>query len=319
MRIVIALGGNALLRRGEPMTVANQRAAVARMGAALSPLLGGHEIVVSHGNGPQVGLLALQAAAYDEVSGYPFDVLGAQTEGMIGYLIEQELRNRCGASRAVATLLTMTEVAADDPAFSAPTKFVGPVYFEEEARDLALANGWSVARDGNRWRRTIASPTPLRIIERRAVEWLLDRHAVVVCGGGGGIPVVRNAATGRLVGVEAVVDKDRTSAVLARDIGADLLVMATDADGVADGWGTDHARFIRGAHPDALDAGAFEAGSMRPKVEAAISFVQQTSGEAVIGSLDQIGKLVAGTAGTRITRQADDVVFWPTELREAVG
>jgi carbamate kinase len=313
MRIVIALGGNALLRRGEPMTVANQRDAVTRMGAALSPLLGEHEVVVSHGNGPQVGLLALQAAAYDETSAYPFDVLGAQTEGMIGYLIEQELRNRCGASRQVATLLTMTEVDADDPAFASPTKFVGPVYFEEEARDLALTNGWSVARDGNRWRRTIASPTPLRLVELRAIEWLLDRNAVVVCAGGGGIPVVRDGTSGRLVGVEAVVDKDRTSAVLARDIDADLLVMATDADGVADGWGTDHVRYIRAAHPDALDLAEFEAGSMRPKVEAAASFVRQTSGDAVIGSLGQIAELVSGSAGTRLTRRAEGVEYWVTE------
>ena len=313
MRIVIALGGNALLRRGEPMTVANQRQAVSRMGVALAPLLAAHEVLVSHGNGPQVGLLALQAAAYDEQSTYPFDVLGAQTEGMIGYLIEQELRNRCGASRAVATLLTLTEVAADDPAFANPTKFVGPVYFEEEARDLAQANGWSVARDGNRWRRTIASPSPLRIIELRAIEWLLDLNAVVVCAGGGGIPVIRDASSGRLIGVEAVVDKDRTSAVLARDVDADLLVMATDAAGVAEGWGTDDVRYIRAAHPDTLDPAAFEAGSMRPKVEAAASFVRQTGGDAAIGSLEQIAELVSGSAGTRVTRRAEGVEYWAVE------
>jgi carbamate kinase len=313
MRIVVALGGNALLRRGEPMTVENQRAAVGRMGEALSPLLGEHEVVVSHGNGPQVGLLALQAAAYDDASTYPFDILGAQTDGMIGYLVEQELRNRCGSSRAVATLLTMIEVAADDPAFAEPTKFVGPVYFEHEAHDLARANGWSVARDGNRWRRTVPSPMPLRIIELRAIEWLLDRNAVVVCAGGGGIPVVRDAVSGRLVGVEAVIDKDRTSAVLARDVDADLLVMATDAAGVAQGWGTAAVHYLRTVHPDALDPAGFEAGSMRPKVEAATSFVRQTSGDAVIGPLEQIAELVSGLAGTRVTRMARAVEYWETE------
>jgi carbamate kinase len=299
------------------MTVSNQRQAVFRMGAAVAPLLDSHDVVVSHGNGPQVGLLALQAAAYDEQSVYPFDVLNAQTEGMIGYFIEQELRNRCGTSRPVATLLTLTEVAPDDPAFAAPAKFVGPVYFEDEARELAEANGWTVARDGNRWRRTIASPAPLRILELRAVEWLLDRRAVVVCAGGGGVPVVRDSATGRLTGVEAVVDKDRTSAVLARDIDADLLIMATDAPGVAVGWGTDAMRVIRSAHPDLLDAASFEAGSMRPKVEAAATFVRQTRGDAVIGPLEQIAELVDGTAGTRITCSAERVEYWEAGLVEA--
>jgi carbamate kinase len=310
MRIVIALGGNALLRRGEPMTVANQRRAVAEMGAAIAPLIRDHDLVVTHGNGPQVGLLALQAAAYDTVSTYPFDILGAQTDGMIGYLIEQELRNRCAASRPVVTVVTMTEVDPHDPAFETPTKFVGPVYFEHEARELADENGWTVARDGNRWRRTVASPRPLRVLELRPIEWMLDAGAVVVCAGGGGIPTARDPATGRLSGIEAVVDKDRTSAVLARDLDADLLVMATDADGVVDGWGTGAARTIRIAHPGALDPADYAPGSMRPKVESAIAFTQGGRGRAVIGPLYDLAELVAGSAGTTVTTSAVATAYW---------
>lgn len=304
MRVVVALGGNALQRRGEPMTVAGQRANVATACEALAPVAEAHELVISHGNGPQVGLLALQASAYDPASAYPFDVLGAQTEGMIGYFIEQELGNRLPFDKPLATILTMTEVSADDPAFADPTKFVGPIYTEEVARTLAEANGWTVKPDGNAWRRVVASPAPQRIFELRPVRWLLEQGAVVICAGGGGIPTMYEKGTRRLVGVEAVIDKDRASAVLAKDLDAHLLVILTDTDGVYLDWGTDQQRRIVTAPPDELAALGFAAGSMGPKVEAATTFCRASGNDAVIGSLDQLPEIMAGTAGTRVTRSA---------------
>ncbi len=300
MRIVVALGGNALQRRGEPMTVARQRANVAAACKALAPVAEEHELVISHGNGPQVGLLALQAAAYDADSAYPFDVLGAQTEGMIGYLIEQELGNLLPFEKPLATILTMTEVDPDDPAFAMPTKFVGPVYSEAEANRLAGEKGWTVRQDGAAWRRVVPSPVPKRIFETRPVEWLLGQGCVVVCAGGGGIPTMYLKGTRTLVGVEAVIDKDRASAVLAEGLGADLLVIATDVDAVYLDWGTPAQRAISAAHPDALGELDFAAGSMGPKVGAAAAFARSTARPAVIGSLDQLSAILAGKGGTRV-------------------
>jgi carbamate kinase len=305
MRIVVALGGNALQRRGEPMTVEGQRVNVATACKSLAPVAEEHELVVSHGNGPQVGLLALQAAAYDEVSVYPFDILGAQTEGMIGYLIEQELGNLLPAEKPLATMLTMTQVDADDPAFAVPTKFVGPVYPAETARELAATRGWAFREDGDRWRRVVPSPEPKRIVEIRPIEWLLAQGCVVICAGGGGIPTMYTAGTRTLVGVEAVIDKDRASAVLATELKADLLVIATDVDGVYLDWGTERQRVVVTAHPDALDPGRFPAGSMGPKVEAAAQFARTSGRPAVIGSLDQLDGILAGIGGTRISVQAE--------------
>lgn len=300
MRIVVALGGNALLRRGEPMTAANQRANVRVAAAALAPLAAEHEVIVSHGNGPQVGLLALQAQALADVEAYPLDVLGAETEGMIGYLVEQELGNLVPEEKHVATILTMTEVSLDDPAFGDPTKFVGPVYDESTARHLAAERGWVVKPDGSSFRRVVASPRPVRIIEIAAIEMLLAGGCVVICAGGGGIPTAFRPGTNELVGVEAVVDKDLASAVLAREIGADLLVMATDVDGVYADWGTPGARRLGAVTPADLRRLGFAAGSMGPKVGAAIEFVDATGGVAAIGALADVGRLVAGTAGTQV-------------------
>jgi carbamate kinase len=305
MRIVVALGGNALQRRGEPMTVDGQRHNVAVACKSLAPVAEEHELVISHGNGPQVGLLALQAASYDEVSAYPFDVLGAQTEGMIGYLIEQELGNLLPADKPLATLLTMTLVDVDDPAFAEPTKFVGPVYSAEVAAELARQRGWTVRQDGDSWRRVVPSPMPKRIVEIRPVEWLLAQGSVVICAGGGGIPTMFPSGTRMLVGVEAVIDKDRASAVLAQDLHADLLVIATDVDAVYLDWGTPSQRAVARAHPDALDPGLFPAGSMGPKVEAAAQFARASGHPAVIGSLDQLSSILAGDGGTRISVQAE--------------
>jgi carbamate kinase len=307
MRIVVALGGNALQRRGEPMTVDGQRHNVAVACKSLAPVAEEHELVVSHGNGPQVGLLALQAASYDAVSAYPFDVLGAQTEGMIGYLIEQELGNLLPADKPLATILTMTLVDVDDPAFADPTKFVGPVYSAEVAQELAARRGWVVRQDGDSWRRVVPSPLPRRIVEIRPVEWLLGQGCVVICAGGGGIPTMFPAGTRTLVGVEAVIDKDRASAVLAQDLHADLLVIATDVDAVYLDWGTPSQRAVVRTHPDALDPGLFPAGSMGPKVEAAAQFARASGRTAVIGSLDQLSNILAGDGGTRISVQAEEM------------
>jgi carbamate kinase len=300
MRVVVALGGNALLRRGQPMTAENQRANVRVAAVAMAPIAVEHELVVTHGNGPQVGLLALQAAASHPDEVFPLDVLGAETEGMIGYLIEQELGNLLPFEKPLATILTMTEVDPDDPAFHDPTKFVGPVYDETSAQDLTAQKGWVFKPDGKDWRRVVPSPQPRRIFELRPVRWLLEQGAVVIAAGGGGIPTMYVPGTRTLVGVEAVVDKDLASAVLAEQIGADLFVVATEVDAVYLDWGTPQQRAIRRATPEALAALAFPAGSMGPKVEAASAFVRATGKRALVGALDQITELVAGAAGTAV-------------------
>ncbi|MGV1035688.1 MAG: carbamate kinase [Candidatus Nanopelagicales bacterium] len=301
MRIVVALGGNALARRGEPMTVERQRANVATACTALAPVAEHHELVISHGNGPQVGMLALQSAAYDTQTAYPFDVMGAQTEGMIGYFIEQELGNLLPMEKSLATLLTMVEVDPEDPAFQEPSKFVGPVYDEAIAKQLAADNGWTVKPDGGSWRRVVPSPQPRRIFELNPIKWLISNGAVVVCAGGGGIPTMYEPGTRNLVGVEAVIDKDLASYVLARDLDADLLVIATDTPSVFLDWGTDNQRAVTKANPDALVELGFAAGSMGPKVEAAAAFAKETGKTAAIGSLDQLEDLIEGKAGTHIS------------------
>src|SRR3954467_3733108 len=276
MRIVVALGGNALLQRGQPMTAEQQRANVRVAAQQLAPVAEGNELVISHGNGPQVGLLALQGAAYDPANPYPLDVLGAQTEGMIGYMIEQELGNLLPFERPFATILTMIEVDPEDPAFSNPTKFIGPVYEREEAEALAAEKGWAIKQDGQKWRRVVASPKPKRIFELRPISWLLEKGAVVICTGGGGIPTMYEPGTRTLVGAEVVIDKDRASALLAEELGADVFVMATDVDAVYLDWGLPGQRPIRESTVSELGARAFSAGSMGPKVEAAVDFVRQT-------------------------------------------
>ena len=302
MRIVVALGGNALLRRGQPMTAENQRANVRVAAEALAPIAAEHELVISHGNGPQVGLLALQGAAYEAVDTYPLDVLGAQTEGMIGYMIEQELGNLLPFEQPLATILTMVEVDPNDPAFSDPNKFIGPVYEKGEAEQLAADKGWAIKPDGDKWRRVVASPMPRRIFEIRPITWLLERGAVVICTGGGGIPTMYEPGTRTLVGSEVVVDKDRASALLARELEADLFVMATDVDGVYRDWGQPTQARIERATTSELEGSAFAAGSMGPKVEAAADFAQRTGKRAAIGTLAEVGGLAAGTHGTSVVR-----------------
>lgn len=299
-RIVIALGGNALLKRGEAMTVANQRDNVRVAARAIAPVTADNDIVISHGNGPQVGLLALQAAASGQNT--PLDVLGAETEGMIGYMIEQELGNLVPFERPFATMLTMVEVDPADPAFTNPTKPIGPMYTKEQAEQLAKDKGWAVAEDGNGWRRVVPSPLPKRIFEMRPIKWLLEHHTIVICAGGGGIPTMYRP-DGTLTGAEVVIDKDRASAVLAREVGADLFVMATDVAGVYADWGTSKHRVLRRTTPSELRTLRFASGSMGPKVEAAIAFVEETGGRAAIGSLEEIERIVAGEAGTIVERE----------------
>jgi carbamate kinase len=297
VRLVVALGGNALLRRGEPAEAATQRTRVREAASALAALAGDDELVITHGNGPQVGLLALEADAYKAVAPYPLDVLGAESQGMIGYLLVQALGGEL-PEREVVALLTQVVVDRDDPAFARPTKPIGPVYDEAEARRLAAAHGWSVARDGRHFRRVVPSPKPRRIVELASVTHLLDSGAVVVCAGGGGVPVVRIGS--RLRGVEAVIDKDLTAALLAEGLGADRLLMLTDVPYVERDWGLASATPIEVVTPDELRRLSFATGSMGPKVEAACRFVERVGGEAVIGSLAELGAVSRGEAGTRI-------------------
>lgn len=302
MRIVIALGGNALLQRGQPMTAENQRANIRVAAERIASIVPGNEIVVAHGNGPQVGLLALQSAAYHDVAPYPLDVLGAQTEAMIGYIIEQELGNLLPENQSLATLLTMIEVDRDDPAFAHPTKPIGPVYDRETAERLKAASGWAIAPDGDAFRRVVASPKPKRIFEIRPILTLVEQGTIVICAGGGGIPTMYDEY-GDLRGVEAVIDKDLASALLAEQLEADLLVIATDVDGVYTNWGRENQRRLGRVTPDDLAGLNLPTGSMGPKVEAACGFARTTGKEAIIGSLTQIADMVHGSAGTRVCRE----------------
>ena len=303
MRIVVALGGNALLRRGQPLEAALQRENVRAAARALAPIARDHEIVITHGNGPQVGLLALQSEAYRVVAPSPLDVLGAESEGMIGYLIEEDLRNAL-PGREVATLLTQVLVDATDPAFANPTKPIGPVYTEAEARQLASVRGWTIGPDGSHWRRIVPSPEPRRILGMRAIRLLVAAGVTVICAGGGGIPVVRDQV-GALRGVEAVIDKDLSAALLARGLKADALVSLTDVDAVYDDWGTPVATPIRRASVGRLRGISFAAGSMAPKVESACRFVEGGGHFAAIGALGDIARILRGDAGTRVTADGD--------------
>ena len=300
MRIVVALGGNALLKRGEPMTYDAQRTNVRIAAVALADLARDHQIIVAHGNGPQVGLLALQAASYAPQTLWPLDVLGAETEGMIGYLIEQELMNALPAGVECATLLTRVEVNRQDPAFDQPTKPIGPVYTAEEAKLVRAEHTWSmVSEPKGGLRRVVPSPLPQRILGLAAIKLLVEAGVCVICAGGGGIPVVRNDMGG-MEGVEAVIDKDRTAALLAQDLKADALLMLTDVAAVMRDFGTPTEAAIRNITPDTLDMMTFEAGSMGPKIAAANAFVRAGGALAGIGTLQDARAILEGRVGTQI-------------------
>ncbi|MYL27788.1 MULTISPECIES: carbamate kinase [Halomonadaceae] len=300
MLVVAALGGNALLRRGEPLTAQAQRANVKVAAESLAGIVrAGHQLVITHGNGPQVGLLALQGAAYRPDEAYPLDVLGAETEGMIGYIIEQELENALGHDRAVATLLTQVLVDRNDPAFQNPTKFVGPVYDRKEAETRAEAAGWQIAQDGDKWRRVVPSPSPLEIPDTRVLELLLKQGVVVICAGGGGIPILRRD-DGSMIGVEAVIDKDAASALLARQLGADALLLLTDVDAIYRDFGKDTAAPIHELTLDEARQLDLPAGSMGPKLAAACDFAG-SGGLSGIGRLEDAEAMLDRQAGTRIS------------------
>ena len=301
MRIVVALGGNALLKRGEPLTAQAQRENIKIAAQALAKIAINNELIITHGNGPQVGLLALQGNAYKPDELYPLDVLGAETEGMIGYMIEQEMGNLVPAERPLATLLTMIEVDPKDPAFKNPTKFIGPVYEEAEANKLAQDNNWTIKPDGKKWRRVVASPLPKRIFEIRPIRWLLEKNTIVIASGGGGIPTMYDADHS-LKGVEAVIDKDLSSELLARELDADLYIMATDVQAVYLDWAMPQQRGIKSINPTDLANYDFATGSMGPKVNAARQFAEKTGKVAAIGSLEELEQIVKGAAGTQVSK-----------------
>ncbi|MEV4010205.1 carbamate kinase [Nonomuraea angiospora] len=300
MRVIVALGGNAVLRRGQAPDADVQRANVRAAVKTLARLADRHELVITHGNGPQVGLLAVESAADPSLTRpYPFDTLGAQTQGMIGYWIQQALQNAL-PGRQVLAMVTQTLVTAVDPAFEQPTKFVGQVYEREEAEKLAAEYGWTVRRDGDRWRRVVPSPAPRRIVETRLIRQMIREGVVVVCAGGGGIPVVRDER-GRLTGVEAVVDKDLTASMLAEALECDAFLILTDVPRVMRGFGTPHQTEIAHTTPHELRTLEFPAGSMGPKVEAVCRFVETTGDMAAIGKLDEAERILDGSAGTIVT------------------
>ncbi|HWC33920.1 MAG TPA: carbamate kinase [Mycobacteriales bacterium] len=300
MRTVVALGGNALLQRGERPDASTQEDNVRLAVASIAELARHHDVVVTHGNGPQVGLLALQSEHDGSLTvPYPLDVLGAETEGMVGYWLQRELSNAL-PGRDIVTVLTQTVVDPHDPAFADPSKFIGQIYDEAAAKANAAALGWTVKPDGAHWRRVVPSPDPVEFVEIGSIKTLVDSGALVICAGGGGVPVLR--CESGLRGVEAVVDKDRAAALLARDLGADALLLLTDVAAVQLDFGTDHARSLSRVTTQELRGMAFPAGSMGPKIAAACEFVEAGGTFAAIGALDQAAELAGGTSGTVIVR-----------------
>ena len=314
----MALGGNALLRRGQAMTPENQVQNVAAACDHLAPIAEHHELVVSHGNGPQIGLLALEEAAYEGAADSPMDVLGAETQGMIGYLVERELGNRLPYDKPLASLLTMIEVDPNDPAFGNPTKPIGPLYTSSDAQKLAAERGWTFKPDGDSLRRVVPSPKPRHIFEQRPIRWLLEQGCVVICAGGGGIPTAYGPDR-KLVGIEAVIDKDHASALLAGGLDADILIMATDAPAAYVHYGKPDQQTIRRAHPDRLlehYAAECASGSMLPKVQAACDFARATGKPAAIGALADIEAMLADTAGTRVSLDVEGVELIPSAPKQ---
>ena len=308
MTVVVALGGNALLRRGQVFNAENQRENIRVAAQQLEAVHTRHRLVIAHGNGPQVGLLALMDAAYEAVEPYPLDVLGAETVGMIGYMIEQELGNIIPVDDHIVTVLTQIVVDPNDPAFRNPVKPVGPIYGQAEAKRLAREKGWSIAPDGNYFRRVVPSPRPQRIIEIEAIRLLVEEGIVVICAGGGGIPTAYDD-DGKLYGVEAVIDKDLASELLARGLDAELFIMLTDVPNVYEGFGTAQQRTIVSAHPDALAGLPFDAGTMGPKVAGACQYARETGNTSIIGRLSELTDIMEGRAGTRISCEFQGIQY----------
>ena len=309
MRVVVALGGNALLQRGQALNAENQRENVRIAVKELADVHKDHELIIAHGNGPQVGLLALMDSAYTAVDPYPLDVLVSETIGMIGYIIEQELGNIIPFEDHIVTVLTQVLVDSNDPAFQNPTKPVGPVYEKSEAQKLQQEKGWTISQDGDKFRRVVPSPLPQRIIEMNVIKMLIDKGIIVICAGGGGIPVAYDSEK-KLFGIEAVIDKDLASGLLANDADSDMFVMLTDVANVYTEFGTEKQRAIKTAHPDAIEKMDFATGSMGPKVLGACKFVNETGGQSAIGQLSDLTKIMQGEAGTTITNQVTGIEYW---------
>jgi carbamate kinase len=309
MRVVVALGGNALLQRGQPLTAENQRGNIRVAVKQLAAVHENNQLVIAHGNGPQVGLLALMDAAYTAVDPYPLDVLGAETVGMIGYMIEQELGNIIPFDDHIITVLTQILVDQNDPAFQNPTKPVGPIYDKEQSERLKKDKGWSIAPDGDYFRRVVPSPLPQRIIEMDVIKTLVDSGVVVICAGGGGIPTAYDDDK-KLFGIEAVIDKDLASGLLSKELAAEMFVMLTDVASVYVDFGTENQKAIKAAHPDALEKMDFAAGSMGPKVLGACQFVRETGNKSAIGQLSDLTKIITGDAGTTISNDVDGIEYW---------
>lgn len=306
MRIVIALGGNALLTRGEKLTAENQRRNIKLAVKSIVPLIDdGHDIVITHGSGPQIGLLALQGYAYRPDELYPLDVLDAEVEGMIGYMIGQELYNARSANSEIVSVLTQIEVNANDPAFNHPTKPIGPRFEKRDAEGLAKRHGWTIVKDRGKYRRAVPSPHPVRLVEANVIKMLVERGVIVICAGGGGIPVTRDK-NGDLTGVEAVIDKDHASALLGNSLKADLLVLLTDVDGVYENWGEESQRLTRTADPKDVNPEKYPAGSMGPKVAAACVFAETAGRKSAIGSIASLSEILDGRAGTHFERRSSD-------------
>jgi carbamate kinase len=308
MRVVVALGGNALLQRGQELNAENQRENIRVAAAELAAVHQDHQLIIAHGNGPQVGLLALMDAHYTAVDPYPLDVLGAETIGMIGYMIEQELGNIIPVEDPIVTVLTQVLVDPEDPAFNNPTKPVGPIYDATEAERLQQEKGWSVAPDGAYYRRVVPSPLPQRIIEINAIRMLVDSGVVVICAGGGGIPTAYDKHR-KLYGVEAVIDKDLASGLLAKSLDAEMFVMLTDVPNVYVDYGSENQRSIKAANPEALKKLHFAVGSMGPKVRGACDFVRNTGKQSAIGQLSDLTEIMAGNAGTLISSEVKGIVY----------
>lgn len=309
MRVVVALGGNALLQRGQALNAENQRDNIRVAVKQLAAVHENHKLVIAHGNGPQVGLLALMDAAYTAVDPYPLDVLGAETVGMIGYMIEQELGNIIPFDDHIITVLTQILVDQKDPAFEHPTKPVGPIYSKEEAERLKKDKGWAIAPDGDNFRRVVPSPLPQRIIEMDVIKTLVDSGVVVICAGGGGIPTAYDDNK-KLFGIEAVIDKDLASGLLSKELDADMFVMLTDVASVYVDFGTENQKAIKAAHPDVLEKMDFAAGSMGPKVLGACQFVRETGNKSAVGQLSDLTKIITGDAGTTISNDVDGIEYW---------
>tara|TARA_Y100001960_G_C14784189_1_gene890250 strand:- start:35237 stop:36163 length:927 start_codon:yes stop_codon:yes gene_type:complete len=297
MNILIALGGNALLQRGEPLEAETQRINIKKVAEVVNKISEEHNVIITHGNGPQVGLLALQNLNYKETKPYPLDVLGAESSGMIGYMLIQELSNELGIyDQSVVNVITRTLVDKNDPAFNNPTKFIGPVYNKQESEEMKSKYGWEIKADGEYYRRVVPSPKPKKIIETNVIKELLEKKHIVVCGGGGGVPtIIENE---KYKGVEAVIDKDLTSSLLAQELGVDAFIILTDVSCVYENYKQEDQKMIKHFPIFEFDENSYPDGSMLPKIKAAVDFSINNEGFSSIGKLEELEDIINKKSGT---------------------